>query len=247
MPSRWPSERRWAPAPGSPSGRRRASARRRPRSTGSWPPSTVRRAGSGPTRNSPGSTAPGTACSCSATDWPRPSASRSRPPDGPAGWPTRRSATRSSAWATTGTSPRSTPPAAATRPRAGPGAGLAGGPARRALLRLPRGRAAGPGRHGQGPGLRSRRARGHVGLRAAGRHPGRARRGHGRRRDAAPRRLAGHGGRGRTAAPGAQMVRLDAGAIATSSVTCRAWRRGGAGRCTTSSIRALVAQPAGPG
>jgi thiamine biosynthesis lipoprotein len=31
----------------------------------------------------------------------------------------------------------------------------------------------------------------------------------------------------RTAAPGAQVVRLRRGAIATSSVTCRAWRRGG--------------------
>jgi thiamine biosynthesis lipoprotein len=30
-----------------------------------------------------------------------------------------------------------------------------------------------------------------------------------------------------TAAPGAQLVRLPAGAIATSSVTCRAWQRGG--------------------
>ena len=166
-----------------------------PRSTRCWPRSTGRRAGSGPTRRSPGSTAPAAACSCSATAWPRPSASRWRRPGGPAGWPTRRSGNALIALGYDRDFAAIDPPGPTCLPqpsghRAGRRSSSTGpaAAARRACgsIWAPRPRAWAPTAPCAG---------GHVRLPAGRRRAGQPRRRHGRRRDAAARRLAGHGGR----------------------------------------------------
>ena len=75
-----------------------------------------------------------------------------------------------------------------------PARGLAAGRAGRAAAAPAAGHPAGPGRDGEGSGLRPGGAGGHVGRRACRRNTGQPRRRHRRRRHAAPRRLAGHRG-----------------------------------------------------
>ena len=152
---------------------------------------------------------------------------------GPAGWPTRRSGAPSSRWATTVTSPPSIPsrpdPPAAPVPAPGWQSVRLDGP----LLQPAGRRAARPGRHGQGPGIRPRRPGG------PGRQPGTpagtlVSLGGDIAIGGIPPRAAGRSwwptrqacSRTRRAAP-AQRVRLARGAVATSSITCRQWRRAG--------------------
>ena len=133
--------------------------------------------------------------------------------------------------------------------RAGPGAGLAAGAARRAAAAAACWRPAGPGRHGQGAGLRPGRAGRHVRDRAGRRRPGQPGRRHRRRRDAAPRRLAGHRGRGAGSGRLAR-ARSWSGWPAGRSQPRRS-RAGGGGAaarcCTTSWTREPVGPRTGPG